>query len=83
MKKKKVEINIVEFIKKFDELYDWLYDYGNEDEIDEAAQDFDRMVNENEPFKNLVTKFVEYRKDVISSDREAAAFIGTFEEMVL
>lgn len=73
--------NIDDFLKKFDDNYDFLYDANkNGSEVAgqrEAADAFDDFLKEHRDF---VCEFVKYRGDVISSDREAAAFMFTLDD---
>ena len=59
----------------FNNEYDFLY--ANRDRVagyGEAVKAFDKFLATAEG-KELVLKFVAYRGDIISSDREAAAFM--------
>ena len=59
----------------FNSEYDFLY--SNSDRVagyDEAVKAFDEFLETAEG-KELVQEFVTYRRDFISSDREAAAFM--------
>lgn len=72
-------INIHEFIKQFNKEYSFLYD--NRDNVagyGEAVEAFDAMLT-HDWFKKFVGEFVDFRKDFISSDREAAAFMFALE----
>lgn len=73
--------NINDFLKKFDDNYDFLYDANkNGSEVAgqrEATDAFDDFLKEHRDF---VCEFVKYRGDVISSDREAAAFMFTMAD---
>lgn len=73
--------NIADFLKKFDSNYDFIYDanrHGKEVAGQrEAADAFDDFVKQHGDF---VLKFVNYRGDFISSDREAAAFMFTLDD---
>lgn len=74
-----ININIKEFSKKFDEVYDYLYD--NNDNVagyDEAVSEFDTFA---ETHSSFVGAYVRYREDFISSDREAAAFMFTLKSL--
>ena len=71
--------NIQEFHEKFVKEYNFLYDhYDNVAGFDEAVDAFDTMIK-NDSFKKFVGEFARYRQDIITSDREAAAFIFTME----
>ena len=75
----KVDINIHEFLDRFNEEYEFLY--NAKDRVAgyrEAVTAFDKFLKTNREF---VGEFVEYRKDFISSDREAAAFMFTLESI--
>lgn len=77
MKKK---IDIKKFLKKFNQEYDFLYD--NRDHVagvNEAISAFDEFFTNN---KDFVIEFVKFRGDIVSSDREAAAFMFAMESMV-
>jgi hypothetical protein len=72
-----------ELLNKFNQEYEFLYDH--DDRVagyDEAVDAFDEDMK-NSKFKKLVQDFVEYRKDFISSDREAAAFEFACESLGL
>lgn len=73
-----ININISEFAKTFDNIYTWLYKFGNDDEIRSGAKAFDEFLPKN---KDFVGKFNKYRHDIIISDREAAAFMFALEEL--
>lgn len=75
-------INIHKFAKRFGEAYDFLYngDYEDTYEYREAVNAFDEMCKNNESFAAFVREYVHFRKDYISSDREAAAFMLALEE---
>ena len=71
-----VNINIEEFYQQFCKEYEFLY--NNRDRVagySEAVSAFDEMIANSENFKAFVGEFCRYRSDVISSDREAAAFM--------
>lgn len=66
-------INNAEFLKKFNQEYNFLYNApGYVAGCDEAVQAFDNFLKSN---KKLVADFASFREDFISSDREAAAFM--------
>lgn len=69
---RKKNINIKQFLKEFNEEYDFLYEHDYVAGYDEAVEEFDIFAKKNSSF---VCEFVKYRKDFISSDREAAAFM--------
>lgn len=73
--------NISDFLKKFNDNYDLLYDANKHNrEVAgqrEAAAAFDDFVKQHGDF---VREFVNYRGDVVSSDREAAAFMFTMDD---
>lgn len=79
MKTKNIPID--KFLAQYNKEYHFLYQ--NRDNVagyHEAVAFFDRFAPKH---KDFVREFVQYRGDVISSDREAAAFsfaLSTFEE---
>lgn len=76
-----MQININEFLEKFNAEYKFLYDSqkyvaGTR----EAAEAFDKEILPMYP--ELVKEFCQFRGDFISSDREAAAFAFAFYDIV-
>lgn len=72
-------ININQFYAKFCENYTFLYDVMDKVAgFNEAVKAFDEFLKEN---KEFVSEFAEFRGDIIASDREAAAFMFTLEDM--
>lgn len=72
-------INIHAFNRQFQKEYNFLYD--NRDRVagyEEAVDAFCLFLNDHFDF---VCEFAKYRGDVISSDREAAAFMFALETM--
>ena len=74
-------INIKDFLNKFNYNYDFLYDSNAQGNVvagqREATMAFDNFVKYHREF---VSEFVRYRGDFISSDREAAAFMFTIDD---
>ena len=76
----KKNINIVEFLKRFNNEYKFLYD--NMDMVagyGEALDAWDIFVEKN---KNFIMEFVHFRGDYITSDREVVAFMFAMDSMV-
>ena len=74
-----ININIHKFAEQFRKEYNFLY--NNRDNVAgyrEAVDEFDAMLK-HDWFKKFVGEFVDFRKDFISSDREAAAFMFALE----
>lgn len=73
--------DIADFLAKFDSNYDFIYDANKHNrEVAgqrEAAAAFDDFLKQHGDF---VREFVNYRGDVISSNREAAAFMFTMDD---
>lgn len=73
-------------LKTFNDLYtkeyNWLYK-NNDDVIgyEDACRAFDVIINRNKSIVEFLTRFNEFREDIISSDREAAAFVFALEDM--
>lgn len=75
----KFNIDIEQFAKQFNKEYKFLYE--NDDYVAgyrEAAEAFDNFVEKHAEF---VGEFVDYRRDFVSSDREAAAFMFALETL--
>lgn len=73
-------INIQEFSRKFGEEYEFLYD--NHDNIAgyrDAVREGDEFIKTHPEF---VGEFCKYRGDIISSDREVAAFMFALSSMI-
>lgn len=80
---KEVKVNIKEFLKKFNEEYDFLYD--NDDNVCgyyDALKEGDLFISDKKNI-NFIREFNEYRQDILSSDREVVAFMFTMESMGL
>lgn len=77
-------INIHEFKKQYDNNYDWLYNGGDElSDYPQLVQDGDALISylrENRP--DFLDEWIEYRQDLMVSDREVAAFALTILDMV-
>lgn len=78
----KISISIDRFLEQFNKEYAFLYD--NRDRVagyDEAEDAFDAFVQDvqNAAF---VGEFVKYRQDMVTSDREAAAFMFALDALV-
>lgn len=70
-------MNIQKFMEQFNKEYSFLYENRNNVAgYMEAVNAFDEFARKH---KTFVCEFVKYRGDVISSDREAAAFMFALE----
>ena len=78
-----MNINIHDFAKKFRQEYEFLYDnWDNVAGFQEAVDAFDDyLAKDIGGFQKFVGEFVRYRHDIVSSDREAAAFMFALESM--
>lgn len=62
------------YVKEYDDLYN-----------ERVAEDFeqvlryDHLITTDSNFKELVTRFCNFRKDFLSSDRECNAFMNVFD----
>lgn len=72
------KVNIYNFAKQFQKEYNFLYDHDRVAGMDEAVEAFDKFVKGHEDF---IREFIKYRGDLISSDREAAAFMFALERL--
>ena len=71
-----ITVNIHKFKEQFDKEYAFLYDhYDRVAGFTEAVSAFDDAMSNNENFKRFVSEFCKYRGDLITSDREAGAFM--------
>ena len=69
------KIDVAAMLERFDKEYEFLYE--NRDNLagyDEAVTAFDQHLK-NDSFKKILKEFIIYRGDIISSDREAAAYM--------
>jgi len=73
-------INIKKFHEQFKKEYKFLYDHDNVAGYDEAVTAFDEFIKIPANGK-FVGEFADYRKDIIVSDREAAAFMFALETL--
>jgi hypothetical protein len=66
------------FLYKFNELYEKLYDEKISKEKESNAMNYfdERMTSKQ---KELLTDFIDYRSDLVISDRECKAFVLTLE----
>ena len=72
-----MNINIQKLSKQFEKEYKFLYDNRNNVAgYDEAVTAFDQFIKTSGDF---VGEFAKYRGDLITSDREAAAFMFALE----
>ena len=75
----KKNINIAQFLAQFQKEYKFLYDnYDMVAGYREAFEAFDEFATRHADF---VGEFVRYRRDFISSDREAAAFMFALDTL--
>ena len=75
------KIDIGRFSEQFEKEYDFLYE--NEDRVagfDEAVAWFDEMLS-HDWFKKFVQEFCVFRHDLLTSDRECAAFAFALEAL--
>lgn len=80
---KTISISIEKFHKKFRKEYKFLYDnYDRVAGYNDAVKEFDYRLHYDSAFNRMVGEFAKYRRDFISSDREAAAFMFTWADMV-
>lgn len=71
------------FLDRFRDEYEFLYEARDRVAgYDEAVAEFDKMIAASENFSRFVREFAAYREDPITSDREAAAFMFTFYDLL-
>ena len=77
-------INIREFKKRYDNNYEWLYNGGD------RLSDYDKLVDDGDKLLSYLSKekpeflkeWIDFRQDLMVSDREVAAFALTIMDMV-
>lgn len=76
-------VSIEKFLRKFRKEYKFLYDnYDNVAGFRDAVNEFDYRIHHDIGFSRMVQEFAQYRKDFISSDREAAAYMFAWVDLV-
>lgn len=82
-----IEIQMREIMEKllnqYNKEYDFLYD--NNDNVagyNDALNEYDKLIKNNN-FRQWLQHFVNYRKDLLISDREVVAFIFACNELGL
>lgn len=74
-------INICAFLEQITREYDYLYDHHDHVAgYGEAVDSFDAFLKDKANV-SFVREFAVYRGDVVSSDREAAAFMFALDEL--
>ena len=76
-----MSINIQDFSKVFSREYNYLYE--NRDQVagyNEAVDAFDNFIHTDNG-RAFIGEFARYRGDLITSDREAAAFMFALDTM--
>lgn len=77
------DIPIKDFECRFNKEYGFLYDaFDRVAGFNEAVSSFDKLIKNNASFKAFVAEFAQHRGDMITSDREAAAFMYVLTDMV-
>lgn len=78
-----INIDMKKFVDKFSEYHMMLYDTNDgTDDFKEAVTAFDEAFKHTN-FREFLRQFNDYREQLyISSDRECAAFMYTFNEFV-
>ena len=78
----KINISIDRFLEQFNKEYAFLYD--NRDRVagyEEAVNAFDMFILDAQ-HAAFVGEFAKYRNDMVTSDREAAAFMFALDALV-
>lgn len=75
-------INYQALLDQFNKNYDFLYNAkAYVAGYDEALDYFDNTVRKNTELSDILSKFVEFRNDILSSDRECVAFVFSLEDL--
>ena len=75
-----MKLNINEFLKKFNENYNFIYE--NNDAVvgyRDALEFGDKFIMDNKN-KSFIEEFNSFRNDILSSDREVVAFAFTLTD---
>ena len=75
-----VDVDIYAFAEQFQKEYEFLYENEHVAGCREAVEAFGRACN-GESFRRFVAQFAKFRGDLISSDREAAAFMFALDAL--
>ena len=76
-----VNVSIEKFAEQFKKEYEFLYDnYDRVAGYNEAVDAFDVFI-QDEQRAAFVGEFAKYRQDMITSDREAAAFMFALDAL--
>ena len=75
-----MELNIIDFIKKFNEHYEFFYNVHDDVEgYRKLVRTGDNIIS-CDKFRDLIGKFHHARHDIMTSDREVAAFVLTMSD---
>lgn len=75
-------INYQALLDQFNKNYDFLYNSkAYVAGYNEALDYFDNTVQKNTALSDILGKFVEFRGDILSSDRECVAFVFSLEDL--
>ena len=75
-------INYQALLDQFNKNYDFLYNAkAYVAGYNEALDYFDNTVRKNTALSDILCKFVEFRSDILSSDRECVAFVFSLEDL--
>lgn len=75
-------INYQALLDQFNKNYDFLYNSkAYVAGYDEALDYFDNTVRKNKVLSDILGRFVEFRSDFLSSDRECVAFVFSLEDL--
>ena len=75
-------INYQVLLDQFNKNYDFLYNSkAYVAGYNEALDYFDNPVRKNTVLSDIIRKFVEFRSDILSSDRECVAFVFSLEDL--
>lgn len=77
-------VDMRDFQKEFNKEYDFIYNANKKGKYvagyDEAVDCFDNNMTKEET--DVLKSFVEYRRDPVTSDREAAAFMFIVDKFI-
>ncbi len=79
----KCDLNIDDFYERYQKNYEWLYNGGDRlSDYHTLWEEFEELYTESEWFCSFVEEFCDFIGDMITSDREEAAFILTLHDVI-
>lgn len=75
-------LDINDFYERYQKNYEWLYNSGDQlSDYHTLVEEFDNLCMKSESFRSFVREFCNFIGDMVTSDREEAAFILTLYDV--